>query len=83
MDAPTEAVVAVVGNDMGVVAIVDNVAHLHAVKTGILVPLEVVVVLLLPQEVSFLVVGIMDGTSHFCKSKGIYCVDSAMDGGGS
>ena len=83
MNTPAEAVVAVVGNDMGVVAIVDDVAHLHAVKAGVAIPFEVVIVLLFPQEVPFLVVGIMDGTSHFCKSKGIYCVVSATDGGGS
>ena len=46
MNTPAEAVVAVVGNHMGVVAVVYDI-------------------------------------TRFCKSEGIYGVDSAMDGGGS
>ena len=60
VDTPSETVIAVVGDHMGVVAVVYDVAYFHAVKAGVFVAFEVVVALFFPQEVSFFVVGVVD-----------------------
>ena len=89
MDTPAEAVVAVVGDDMGVVAVVDDVAHLHAVKAGVAIPFEVVIVLLFSQQVPFLVVGVVYGTARqeavffvvavvYCPVRGGLCSDVSV-----